>query len=109
MSTSKMTLLAIIEQGGYPDFSSIYEEAGYEVEIVKTTRKAISFLKKNKKWSKKKFLSFPVVMAYWAISVREPSISASHEAIMPSAFNLPFAGHTGVLSISLSFGQQSIA
>ena len=43
-----MTLLAIIEQGGYPDFSSIYEEAGYEVEIVKTTRKAISFLKKNK-------------------------------------------------------------
>ena len=41
-------LLAVIEQGGYPDFSSVYEEADYEVQIVKTTRKAISFLKKNK-------------------------------------------------------------
>ena len=44
---AEKTLLAVIEQGGYPDFSSLYEEMGYSVVTVKSPRKAISFLKKN--------------------------------------------------------------
>ena len=36
-----------MERGGYPDFTALYEEMGYEVVTVKTPRKAISFLKKN--------------------------------------------------------------
>ena len=41
------TLLAVVEQGGYPDFTTLYETMGYEVVMVKTPRKAISYLKKN--------------------------------------------------------------
>ena len=48
MSSPKKILLAVVEQGGYPDFTRIYEDAGYQVEMLKTTRKAIGFLKKNK-------------------------------------------------------------
>ncbi|MCW8931430.1 MAG: hypothetical protein OQL19_14460 [Gammaproteobacteria bacterium] len=44
---SKKLLLAVVEQGGYPDFTALYESMGYEVVTVKTPRKAISFLKKN--------------------------------------------------------------
>jgi len=40
-------LLAVIEQGGYPDFTALYESVGYQVEMVKSPRKAISYLKKN--------------------------------------------------------------
>jgi DNA-binding NtrC family response regulator len=46
-NTSDKTLLAVIEQGGYPDFTSLYEAQGYQVVTVKSPRKAISFLKKN--------------------------------------------------------------
>jgi len=45
---SEHVLLAVIEQGGYPDFTSLYEESGYQVVTVKLPRKAISYLKKNK-------------------------------------------------------------
>ena len=41
------TLLAVVEQGGYPDFTTLYEAMGYQVVTVKTPRKAISYLKKN--------------------------------------------------------------
>ena len=41
------TLLAVTEQGGYPDFTALYEEMGYDVVTVKTPRKAISFMKKH--------------------------------------------------------------
>lgn len=44
----KKLLLAVVEQGGYPDFTQLYEEAGYVVEMVKTPRKGISFMKKHK-------------------------------------------------------------
>ena len=44
---SEKSLLMIIELGGYPDFSSIYEGAGYRVESVSSMRKALSLLKKN--------------------------------------------------------------
>jgi len=46
MPTGK-TILAVVERGGYPDFTALYEEMGYEVVTVTTPRKAISFLKKN--------------------------------------------------------------
>lgn len=39
------TLLSIIELGGYPDFSALYERAGYAVTKVASVRKAISALK----------------------------------------------------------------
>lgn len=38
-------LLAIVELGGYPDFTPIYEQAGYRVLTVRTVRKAIQALK----------------------------------------------------------------
>ena len=40
-------LLAVVELGGYPDFSSLYEQAGYRVITVNSLRKAIQTLKKE--------------------------------------------------------------
>lgn len=39
--------MAIVELGGYPDFTSIYEQAGYRVITVKSVRKAIQALKQE--------------------------------------------------------------
>ncbi len=44
-ASSKPTLLAIIELGGYPNFVPVYERAGYTVESVSTVRKALALLK----------------------------------------------------------------
>jgi len=41
-------LLAIIEQGGYPDFKSLYQSHGYQVETLHNMRKAMSYIKKQK-------------------------------------------------------------
>ncbi len=46
MSTPK-TLLAIIELGGYPDFSSLYRACGYEVVVENSMRKALNYLKRH--------------------------------------------------------------
>ncbi len=46
MSGNK-TLLMIVELGGYPDFSPLYRELGYTVEVVTSGRKAISHLKQH--------------------------------------------------------------
>ena len=35
----------IIELGGYPNFTSLYEQAGYQVVIERSMRKALAFLK----------------------------------------------------------------
>lgn len=43
----RTTLLAIIEQGGYPNFTPLYEQAGYQVVIERSMRKALAFLKKT--------------------------------------------------------------
>ena len=43
MATKKI-LLSIIEMGGYPDFSPLYQQAGYEVIKTSTMRKALSLL-----------------------------------------------------------------
>ena len=39
-------LLAIVEQGGYPNFTALYQRAGYEVTMEHTMRKAINTVKK---------------------------------------------------------------
>ena len=41
------TLISIIEIGGYPDFSPLYKEMGYETISVKSVRKALSNMKKQ--------------------------------------------------------------
>ena len=43
---NKGELLSIVELGGYPDFSSLYKQAGFEVEKVDSVRKAVRVLKK---------------------------------------------------------------
>lgn len=40
-------LLSIIELGGYPDFTPLYREFGYEVAVETRMRKAIASLKKR--------------------------------------------------------------
>ena len=46
--SARKSLLSIVELGGYPNFTSLYEQAGYRVQTVTTARKAISWLKKNR-------------------------------------------------------------
>ena len=43
----KKLLLSIIELGGYPNFTPLYEELGFEVEIATRMRKALGILKKR--------------------------------------------------------------
>lgn len=45
---SEPMLLAIIEMGGYADFSPLYRRKGYRVEKVHSMRKAQLWLKKNR-------------------------------------------------------------
>jgi len=46
--SGKKRLLSIIELGGYPNFTPLYETLGYEVEIATRMRKALGILKKCK-------------------------------------------------------------
>lgn len=39
--------MALTELGGYPDFSKLYKEAGFQVESVDSMRKALRSFKKN--------------------------------------------------------------
>lgn len=48
MSEAAPLLIQVVELGGYPNFTSLYERLGYRVETVNTGRKAISMLKKLK-------------------------------------------------------------
>ncbi len=45
VETGKKLLLSIIELGGYSNFTPLYEELGYEVEVATRMRKALGFLK----------------------------------------------------------------
>ena len=47
MANSQKTLLAIVELGGYADFSPLYKRSGYQVVIENTMRKALAYLKKH--------------------------------------------------------------
>ena len=44
----KKLLLSIIELGGYPNFTPLYESLGYEVVVAARMRKALGFLKQRK-------------------------------------------------------------
>ncbi len=45
-STEESLLLSVSELGGYPDFTSVYEQAGYRVQKIQTIRKALAALKR---------------------------------------------------------------
>ena len=45
---AKPVLLAIIEMGGYPNFRTLYEGAGFDVVVETRMRKAMSAIKKLK-------------------------------------------------------------
>jgi hypothetical protein len=40
-------LLAIVELGGYPNFTALYKRLGFDVEFVNSQRKAQAYLKKR--------------------------------------------------------------
>jgi len=42
------TLLAIVELGGYPNFTPVYRAAGYEVVMATSMRKALGLVKKHR-------------------------------------------------------------
>ena len=44
----KPVLLSIIELGGYPDFTPLYEAAGYQVVKVESVRKAVKLIRQHK-------------------------------------------------------------
>ena len=48
MAGGKPVLLSIIELGGYPDFSKLYREAGYEVITTDSVRKAVKLIRKQR-------------------------------------------------------------
>jgi hypothetical protein len=45
--SDKHLLLSIVELGGYPDFTALYEQCGFRVVKANTMRKALSLLKKQ--------------------------------------------------------------
>lgn len=45
VAAGKKLLLSIIELGGYPNFTPLYQELGYEVVIATRMRKALAILK----------------------------------------------------------------
>jgi len=47
MTNQAKHLLSIVEQGGYPLYDLIYQQAGYTVTMVETMRKAVAFIKKK--------------------------------------------------------------
>ena len=48
MSTPKKQLLSVIELGGYPNFTPLYESLGFEVTTANSVRNAIRTIKKIK-------------------------------------------------------------
>lgn len=48
MSVAAPLLLSIIEIGGYPDFTPLYEKAGFEVMKVTSIRKAVKLIRQHK-------------------------------------------------------------
>ncbi|MDH5784082.1 MAG: hypothetical protein OEZ16_00565 [Chromatiales bacterium] len=43
---SQPLLMSVVELGGYPDFTPLYQRLGYRVETITSGRKAITTLKK---------------------------------------------------------------
>ena len=46
-SANMPPLLSVVEHGGYPDFSALYQAKGFSVISAVTSRKAISLMKKH--------------------------------------------------------------
>ena len=46
--SNKPVLLSITELGGYPDFTSLYESLGYQVEKTDSVRKAVKLIRSKK-------------------------------------------------------------
>jgi DNA-binding NarL/FixJ family response regulator len=44
----KPTVLSIIELGGYPDFSSLYQRLGFHNVVMPSMRKALKYIRKQK-------------------------------------------------------------
>jgi DNA-binding NtrC family response regulator len=44
----KPVLVSILELGGYPDFTRLYQSLGFEVHTLESMRKATKFIKKNR-------------------------------------------------------------
>lgn len=47
MSDAKPKLLAIVELGGYPNFTGLYQRLGFAVEFANSQRRAMAQLKKD--------------------------------------------------------------
>ncbi|MBO0614922.1 MAG: hypothetical protein RL122_1323 [Pseudomonadota bacterium] len=47
MPTTEKLLLSVVERGGYPDFTPLYQRLGYNVARETNMRKVLQFLKKN--------------------------------------------------------------
>jgi len=47
-SSNKPVLLSIIELGGYPDFTPLYEAAGYQVLKTESVREAVKLIRQHK-------------------------------------------------------------
>lgn len=47
MAESANLLLSVVELGGYPDFTPLYQSLGYTVARETSMRKVLQFLKKN--------------------------------------------------------------
>ena len=45
---SQSLLMSVVELGGYPDFTALYQRLGYKVETINSGRKANSTLKKQR-------------------------------------------------------------
>lgn len=48
MTGGKPVLLSVIELGGYPDFSALYRDSGYEVVATDSVRKAVKLIRKHR-------------------------------------------------------------
>ena len=48
MAEAVKRLLSIVEQGGYPLYDKIYQQAGFQVTMVESMRKAVASIKKKK-------------------------------------------------------------
>ncbi len=48
MSSSNKILLSIIEIGGYPDFTALYQQAGYQVVQTDSVRKAVKLIRQHR-------------------------------------------------------------
>ncbi len=48
MTEKTPLLLAIVELGGYPNFTPLYRQAGYQVEMLASMRKALAAVKRRR-------------------------------------------------------------